>query len=144
MLDYKNNTRNRLHQFWNSMIRLAHNDKLYSKDFNLPLARIKRLMKVEENVKMMASEVPILFSKITEVFIEELTARAWFNTEDNKRRIVQRSDLSAAVRTSDMYDFLIYIIPRVDYMPGMDFDEDNYISNITQIETEDESIDEQK
>ncbi|EQB60485.1 hypothetical protein NAPIS_ORF01950 [Vairimorpha apis BRL 01] len=71
-------------------------------------------MKVEEGVRMVASEVPIIFSLVAEKFVEELTLRSWINTEENKRRILQLNDISVAVKTSEMYDFLIYIIPRSD------------------------------
>ncbi|EPR78493.1 CCAAT-box binding factor [Spraguea lophii 42_110] len=108
----KQKTISTIEKFWIESLDKAENLPWNIKDVSLPLARIKRLMKVEEEVKMVASEVPILFSKIAEVFIEELTLRAWLNTEENKRRILQKNDLSAAVKTSDVFDFLIFIIPR--------------------------------
>jgi nuclear transcription factor Y, gamma len=104
----------RINKFWHKIFKAATEGRILLKDLNLPLARIKRLMKVEEGVRMVASEVPVLFSIITEKFIEELTLRAWIHTEENKRRILQKSDLTAAVKTSEMYDFLIYIIPKND------------------------------
>lgn len=104
----------RVNGFWHQAFKAAADEKIFLKDLNLPLARIKRLMKVEEGVRMVASEVPVLFSMITEKFIEELTLRAWINTEENKRRILQKSDLTAAVKTSEMFDFLVYIVPRND------------------------------
>ncbi|XP_066942627.1 nuclear transcription factor Y subunit gamma-like isoform X5 [Macrobrachium rosenbergii] len=55
----------------------------------LPLARIKRIMKLDEDVKMISAEAPVLFSKAAEIFISELTLRAWIHTEDNKRRTLQ-------------------------------------------------------
>ena len=57
----------------------------------LPLARIKRIMKLDDDVKMISSEAPALFSKAAEIFITELTLRAWIHTEDNKRRTLQVS-----------------------------------------------------
>ncbi|RVD90537.1 CCAAT-binding factor, subunit C (HAP5) [Tubulinosema ratisbonensis] len=103
---------NALEKYWMELEYNLSRDDYNFKDVKLPLARIKRLMKVEEGARMVASEVPILFSKVTEAFIEELTIRAWTNTDENKRRILQRSDISAAIKTSDMYDFLIYIAPK--------------------------------
>ena len=41
--------------------------------------------------------------------------RSWMNTEESKRRILQKSDISAAIKTSQMYDFLIYIVPPHNY-----------------------------
>lgn len=110
----------KIEKFWKTTFRKATEEKMMLKDLTLPLARIKRLMKVEEGVRMVASEVPILFSKIAEKFIEELTFRAWINTEENKRRILQRGDISVAVKTSEMYDFLIYIVPRNDISNAFD------------------------
>ncbi|AFN82977.1 CCAAT box binding factor subunit C [Encephalitozoon romaleae SJ-2008] len=106
----------RISKFWHQTFKAAVEERILLKDLNLPLARIKRLMKIEEGVRMVASEVPVLFSMITEKFIEELTLRAWINTEENKRRILQKSDLTAAVKTSEMFDFLVYIVPRNDLL----------------------------
>ncbi|ADM11494.1 CCAAT box binding factor subunit C [Encephalitozoon intestinalis ATCC 50506] len=106
----------RISRFWHQAFKGAVEERILLKDLNLPLARIKRLMKIEEGVRMVASEVPVLFSMITEKFIEELTLRAWINTEENKRRILQKSDLTAAVKTSEMFDFLVYIVPRNDLL----------------------------
>jgi nuclear transcription factor Y gamma len=36
--------------------------------------------------KMISAEAPVLFAKACEVFIIELTHRAWLYTEDAKRR----------------------------------------------------------
>ena len=46
------------------------------------------------------------------MFIMELTTRAWIHAEDNKRRTLQRNDLSSAIQKSDQYDFLIDVEPR--------------------------------
>lgn len=115
MTDINGPSSQKLAVFWHHALGKASNNKLRIKDLNLPLARIKRLMKVEEGVRMVASEVPVLFSLVAEVFIEELTVRAWINTDESKRRILQKSDISAAIKTSQMYDFLIYIVPPHDY-----------------------------
>ncbi|CAH2986715.1 unnamed protein product [Chilo suppressalis] len=69
-------------------------------------------MKLDEEVKMISGEVPILFAKAAEIFIHELTLRAWSHTEDNKRRTLQRNDIAMAISKSDQFDFLIDIVPR--------------------------------
>jgi histone H3/H4 len=46
-------------------------------------------MKLDEDVKMISAEAPVLFAKAAEIFINELTLRAWIHTEDNKRRTLQ-------------------------------------------------------
>jgi len=69
-------------------------------------------MKADPEVKMISAEAPILFAKGCNIFITELTMRAWIHAEDNKRRTLQRSDIAAALSKSDMFDFLIDIVPR--------------------------------
>merc|ERR1712024_150999 len=83
----------------------------------LPLARIKKIMKLDEDVKMISAEAPVLFSKAAEIFIHELTMRAWIHTEDNKRRTLQRNDIAMAITKYDQFDFLIDIVPRDDIKP---------------------------
>jgi nuclear transcription factor Y gamma len=48
-------------------------------------------MKLDDDVKMISAEAPMLFAKAAEIFIHELTLRAWVHTEDNKRRTLQVS-----------------------------------------------------
>ncbi|ORX97580.1 histone-fold-containing protein [Basidiobolus meristosporus CBS 931.73] len=103
-----------LQSFWANQVSLAES---YESDFKLhplPLARIKKVMKTDEDVKMISAEAPILFSKACEIFITEITMRAWMHAEENKRRTLQRSDVASAVSKSDQFDFLIDIVPRED------------------------------
>ncbi|CAG7837121.1 unnamed protein product [Allacma fusca] len=83
----------------------------------LPLARIKKIMKLDEDVKMISAEAPVLFAKAAEIFIHELTLRAWIHTEDNKRRTLQRNDIAMAITKYDQFDFLIDIVPRDELKP---------------------------
>ncbi|VDQ12112.1 unnamed protein product [Trichobilharzia regenti] len=83
---------------------------------DLPLARIKKIMKLDDDIKsmMISAEVPILFAKAAELFIRELTLRGWVHTERNRRRTLQKSDIAMAVSDgdTDQFDFLIDIVPR--------------------------------
>lgn len=98
-------------EYWKTILDYVTSTSMY-KDSPLPLARIKRLMKVEQEVNKVASEVPLLFSRMTEIFIQELTLRAWQYTQKGKRRILQRGDICLAAKSSDIFDFLIYLMPR--------------------------------
>jgi nuclear transcription factor Y gamma len=62
---------------------------------------------------MIAGEAPVLLGKACELLIKELTVRAWRHTERNRRRTLQRQDIHAAVGESEVFDFLIDIVPRV-------------------------------
>ncbi|KAI9636926.1 histone-fold-containing protein, partial [Dioszegia hungarica] len=103
-----------LESFWTRQMDFVERDNPDFRTYPLPLARIKKVMKSDEEVKMISAEAPILFSKACELFISELTCRAWLIAESNKRRTLQKSDVAAAIALSDMFDFLIDILPRDD------------------------------
>ncbi|XP_003744850.1 nuclear transcription factor Y subunit gamma [Galendromus occidentalis] len=113
-----NHAKDHLETFWvrtvNELLNLNFSD---AKPPELPLARIKKIMKLDEDVKMISAEAPILFAKAAELFIMELTLRAWIHTEDNKRRTLQRNDIAMAISKFDMFDFLIDIVPREEQKP---------------------------
>lgn len=101
--------------FWSSVIFDIEHGNMDFKLHAFPLARVKRVMKLDDDLKLMiSSEGPMLFAKACEIFIAELTTRAWMHAEENKRRTLQRSDISSAISKSDQYDFLIDIVPRDD------------------------------
>jgi nuclear transcription factor Y, gamma len=84
------------------------------KNHNLPLARIKKIMKADEDVRMIAAEAPVVFARACEMFILELTHRGWAHAEENKRRTLQKSDIAAAIARTEVFDFLVDIVPRDD------------------------------
>jgi len=49
---------------------------------------------------MISAEAPVLFAKAAEIFITELTLRAWLHAEDNKRRTLQVSALCSHTTTT--------------------------------------------
>lgn len=98
--------------YWQQIINHLETDTHDYKLHQLPLARIKKVMKADPEVKMISAEAPILFAKGCDIFITELTMRAWIHAEENKRRTLQRSDIASALAKSDMFDFLIDIVPR--------------------------------
>jgi len=98
--------------YWQHVISHLETETHDYKLHQLPLARIKKVMKADPEVKMISAEAPILFAKGCDIFITELTMRAWIHAEENKRRTLQRSDIASALAKSDMFDFLIDIVPR--------------------------------
>jgi len=101
-----------LNVYWQNQVTRLEADDHDFKLHQLPLARIKKVMKADPEVKMISAEAPILFAKGCDIFITELTMRAWIHAEENKRRTLQRSDIASALAKSDMFDFLIDIVPR--------------------------------
>lgn len=107
-----------LNSFWPSVMhRIKCIKTVDAKNQQLPLARIKKIMKLDEDVKMISAEAPLLFAKAAEIFIHELTLMAWVFTEENKRRTLQRSDIAMAISKHDQFDFLIDIVPREEIRP---------------------------
>mmetsp|Transcript_15892 Transcript_15892/g.60536 ORF Transcript_15892/g.60536 Transcript_15892/m.60536 type:complete len:141 (-) Transcript_15892:57-479(-) len=82
----------------------------YKNHNDLPLARIKRIMKSDEDVRMISAEAPVLFAKACEMFILELTLRSWCYSEKSKRRTLQKEDIQTAVQKTDIFDFLVDVI----------------------------------
>ncbi|XP_041996833.1 nuclear transcription factor Y subunit C-1-like [Salvia splendens] len=100
-----------LQMFWNFQQNEIQNLNDF-KNHQLPLARIKKIMKADEDVRMISAEAPILFAKACELFILELTIRSWLHAEENKRRTLQKNDIAAAITRTDIFDFLVDIVPR--------------------------------
>lgn len=73
---------------------------------DLPLARIKRIMKSDEDVRMISAEAPVLFAKACEMFVLELSLRAWFISERQKRKTLLREDIERAISETEIFDFL--------------------------------------
>ena len=80
----------RLQQFWcDSYASIQSLENQSEQDFknhnDLPLARIKRIMKSDEDVRMISAEAPVLFAKACELFILDLSIRAFGKLAQNKR-----------------------------------------------------------
>eukprot|EP00903_Cladosiphon_okamuranus_P014517 g13465.t2 len=112
----------RINEFWNDVGREMAQIDPEKEDFKtheLPLARIKKIMRLEDDIAeagaprfMIAAEAPIIIAKACEIFVLEMAMRACSLTAENKRRTLQRNDIAMAVAKTDTYDFLIDIVPR--------------------------------
>ncbi|CAB1103241.1 unnamed protein product [Ectocarpus sp. CCAP 1310/34] len=109
------NMQSQLNRFWAEQMQEMETLEIGTEqDFknhnDLPLARIKRIMKCDEDVRMISAEAPVLFAKACEMFILELTLRSWCYSEKNKRRTLQKEDIQAAIRETGIFDFLVHVI----------------------------------
>jgi histone H3/H4 len=101
---------NSLNHFWTDQLRQMRNlgttvpqtEQDFKNHNDLPLARIKRIMKSDEDVRMISAEAPVLFAKACEMFILELTFRSWSYSENNKRRTLQKEDIREAIQRTDI------------------------------------------
>ncbi|KAG8716443.1 hypothetical protein FRC11_008592 [Ceratobasidium sp. 423] len=87
-----------LRYFWQCQIATAEREEPDFKHPPLPLARIKKVMKNDPEVKMISAD--------------EVTARAYLVAEQHKRRTLAKADVARALSKSDQFDFLIDIVPR--------------------------------
>ncbi|KAH8918465.1 hypothetical protein BT69DRAFT_1267731 [Atractiella rhizophila] len=103
--------------FWQHSLEQIESLPLTGEEYknpSLPLARIKKVMKTDEEVRMIAQEVPILLAKACELFIYELTGRAYIVADASKRRTITKEDiLRATEKDADHLDFLVDIMHRV-------------------------------
>ncbi|CAL5010763.1 unnamed protein product [Urochloa decumbens] len=95
-----------LQAFWSAQLAEIKQTTQF-KTRSLPLARIKKIMKDDSDVPRIAGEAPVLFEKVCEMFIQELTLRAWLHAEEDKRRTLQKNDVTAALAGTEVFDFLV-------------------------------------
>merc|ERR1712098_398805 len=110
------------------------NDKIFNKNLNiieqiktkddfkkhlkskiLPLSKIKKIMKSDEEVEAVSQNAPIIFAELCELFIKELTIRSWEITKENNRNTLTRNDITTCITNTDTYDYLIDILPAEEY-----------------------------
>ena len=84
----------------------SENKAAFKHQSDLPLARIKRVMKSDEDVRMISAEAPILFAKACEMFVLDLTIRCYAYSEHNKRGGLEREDVYQVLKETDIFDFL--------------------------------------
>ena len=96
--------------------------QFYDNDaINLPVARVKKVMRLDPmlvasstHCAMLANEAPVVMAKAAEMFIKMLAGDAWSITESGARRTLQRSDVTAACLRSEVFDFLVDLLPPGD------------------------------
>ncbi|KRX68451.1 Nuclear transcription factor Y subunit gamma [Trichinella sp. T9] len=114
----QSDTKQKLEEFWKLQLdRISKMDAASVRNprlLDLPIARVKKIMKLDEEVKplMISAEAPVLLAKAAQMFIENLTLRAWGHTEENKRKTLQKNDIAMAISKDDQFDFLIDTVPR--------------------------------
>ncbi|KAL2317954.1 hypothetical protein Fmac_031830 [Flemingia macrophylla] len=96
---YTNQVQQRLNEMWAKQSKEIE-EMTDFKNHSLPLNKIKKIMKLDEDVRKISSEAPAVFAKACEMFIQDLTTRAWANAEDNYRRTLKKVDIEATFSTT--------------------------------------------
>ncbi|KAF6144861.1 hypothetical protein GIB67_001872 [Kingdonia uniflora] len=61
---------------------------------------------------MTSLDVPIVFAKACEFFIQELTLRSWVYAVESKRKTLRRDDIANAISHEEILDFLLDVVPQ--------------------------------
>lgn len=72
----------------------------------LPLSRIKEIMKLDPDLKIAAPESVFAIAKATELFIQSLALESCERTSKDHRKTLQKSDLDVAISSVDALLFL--------------------------------------
>lgn len=72
----------------------------------LPLSRIKSIMKLDPELNLVSSDSVFLMSKVTEMFIKSLVRESFVFVEQGKKKTVQKKDVDLAINAVDALMFL--------------------------------------
>lgn len=75
-------------------------------DLSLPLARVKRIMRLDKEVKNTAVDACRLISRATELFVESLVEGAYQTMKAQKRKTVKHADVEHHVLRKPRLEFL--------------------------------------
>ncbi|WVZ07009.1 hypothetical protein V8G54_020355 [Vigna mungo] len=101
----------KLRSFWEKQLLDIQAAEAFKSQHKLPLARIRRIMKTDADVQMVSAETPMLMSKACEIFIQELTYRAWMRAEESNKSTVQPCDVAKVIMQNHAMQFLTDIVP---------------------------------
>ncbi len=79
---------------------------------DLPLTRVKRIMKSDVDVKLISQEAVVLVTKAAELLLEHLAEESCKYTTSENRKTIQYKDVAQAVKECDVFDFLEEVIPE--------------------------------
>ncbi len=79
---------------------------------DLPIARVKRIMKSDVDVKLISPEAVLLVAKAPELLLEHLAEESSRHMSNDNRKMLQYRDMVQAVKECDVFDFLEDIVPE--------------------------------
>ncbi|ORX50558.1 DNA polymerase epsilon subunit C [Hesseltinella vesiculosa] len=90
-----------------------------------PVARIKKIMQLDEDVGKVAQATPILISKALELFMQSLIDQACTEARDRNAKRLTVAHLKKTIETTEQFDFLKDIVADVpDPTDNMAVDDD--------------------
>ncbi|TMW49382.1 hypothetical protein DOY81_005526 [Sarcophaga bullata] len=77
-----------------------------TKLFQLPLTRIRNIMKLDPDLHIASNEAVFLVTRATELFIESLALESYNFTLEAKKKTIQKRDVDLAIDAVDSLMFL--------------------------------------
>ncbi|XP_055916378.1 DNA polymerase epsilon subunit 4 [Eupeodes corollae] len=87
----------------------SHSDKQKSSEhklLQLPLARIRNIMKLDPDLHIASNEAVFLVTRATELFVGSIAREAYHCTTQTKKKTIQRKDVDMAINTVETLVFL--------------------------------------
>ncbi|KAK9384267.1 histone-fold-containing protein [Lipomyces mesembrius] len=79
---------------------------------SLPLARVKRIIKLDEDVRACSNSAAFAVTVATEMFIQYMCEQGLHMSRSDRRKTLHYKDLANAVHKLDELEFLSDVIPR--------------------------------
>lgn len=77
---------------------------------DLPISRVKRIVKTTESELMVGAETPVLLARAVEMLIHDLTKVAWEASEGAKRKTLLRGDICNAAMQVPEFDCILDVV----------------------------------
>ncbi|CAO3688837.1 unnamed protein product [Umbelopsis vinacea] len=78
-----------------------------------PVARIKKIMQMDEDVGKVAQATPILISKALELFMQSLIDQACVETRSRNAKRLSVAHLKKTVQNTEQFDFLKDVVAEI-------------------------------
>ncbi|GBG31468.1 Nuclear transcription factor Y subunit C-4 [Hondaea fermentalgiana] len=77
---------------------------------DIPFQRVKRIIKSDEDVRIASTEAVVMTAMAANMFLADVGRRTYAQAEGDQRTTVTKEDVEAAIRGTDIFDFLLEIV----------------------------------
>ncbi|RLM69053.1 hypothetical protein C2845_PM17G05650 [Panicum miliaceum] len=91
-----------LDEFWRKIVGDIENTVNFN-NHTIPMSSVVQIIREHQGGLMMSSETPSVVTKVLEIFVEELTVRAWMCAKSHDRSSILESDIYEAINSSESY-----------------------------------------
>ncbi|RCV37725.1 hypothetical protein SETIT_8G085800v2 [Setaria italica] len=103
-----------LDEFWRKTVEDIENTMNFDNHI-LPMSYVAKIIRDNQGSLMISSETPSCLTKVLEIFIQELTLRAWMCAKSHDRSsTILESDIYEAINSKESYVFLNDVLQRLE------------------------------